>query len=62
MGAPHSRHLSADLQKPQNDLPAAAIPVAGAEQRQMGTYMILLPAWKNFLSDPGCPPEECLLG
>lgn len=44
MGAHHSHHLSADLQKPQNNLPAAATPAAGAEQRQMGTYMVLLPA------------------
>lgn len=57
MGAPHSHHLNAGLQKPQNNLPAAA----GAEQRQMGTSVVLLPAWKNFLSAPGCPPEEYLL-
>lgn len=48
MGAHHSHHLSADLQKPQNNLPAAATPSAGAEQRQMGTYMVLLPAWRIF--------------
>lgn len=57
MGAPHSHHLNADLEKP----PAAATPAAGAKQRQMDIYMVLLPAWKNFLSDLGCPPEECLL-